>query len=792
MKQILSCLAFLAIFQADAQMIHVEAESYSDAIGVQVETTAGTSAGKNVGYIDAGDWMEYPIVIPSTQSYNIYLRVASGFGGKTVGVSIDGVQIGTATVNNTGGWTTYVLTSAITGSITSGARTMRVSGVTDGFNVDFIQIIPTSGVNLMHASAGGDQSKPQGQTVTLDASFSWPGSTSITGYQWTRLEGSGGVITSPNSASTTVTDLPVGVHVFRVTTTAANASTSTDDVTITIAQCAGTKYSFLPAGDNGQIINGSLYAPGDTIEIRQALGGANPTWNYIYIYNLRGTQQCPIVIINNGIPVIRDQINLEHCHFVKMTGTGPGSGTVTKPTFNNQTLSTESMTYGFFITNTNASNSTEDVQQPAVVVGGRSKYVIIENFRVYKKTYIAWIKQDPACPPAGDSLNWTKWSMDHITIQNVHAYNIFQDGVYAGNTDPVGNRTYECASTLSGSSRLRTVRATRVVDGKAQRTTMQVFIPDGGDVPSMLVNTKTTARKPRAGSRPYSGAVPRGVSVHLIPMRLSNIRILNVYCDSANRSAIQLGGADSGYQEIARNVVRRAGYEENQQQGTGIWIGGLTSRAYMHDNYISCTFLYSFGCLGVEKNWMYNNRGDSAGILPRFPSIAGAYTGYIYNDERWINPGMYPGQVASYPSNVFLDNRPTWGPLGSVNDRGPEWDSSTVYVWGNRFGINVGGNHVWGYDTYNTFDRGTSIICNNTLFDGSPAGVGTRHEGEPQFSDFTYTTNCALIPTAPTFTDWIGGGGSTPENVKGWRKWKFRVNNAKLQKKRRMSVNPRR
>ena len=62
--------------------ITVEAECYLWMQGVQTEVTSDAGGGKNVGYIDTGDWMSYPAVtIPSTGVYRVEYRVARGFSG---------------------------------------------------------------------------------------------------------------------------------------------------------------------------------------------------------------------------------------------------------------------------------------------------------------------------------------------------------------------------------------------------------------------------------------------------------------------------------------------------------------------------------------------------------------------------------------------------------------------------------------------------------------------------------------------------------------------------------------
>ncbi len=62
--------------------ITVGAESYLWMQGVQTEDTSDVGGGKNVGWIDTGDWMAYwEVTIPSTGAYRVEYRVASLGGG---------------------------------------------------------------------------------------------------------------------------------------------------------------------------------------------------------------------------------------------------------------------------------------------------------------------------------------------------------------------------------------------------------------------------------------------------------------------------------------------------------------------------------------------------------------------------------------------------------------------------------------------------------------------------------------------------------------------------------------
>lgn len=85
------------------------------------------------------------------------------------------------------------------------------------------------------SAAGADQqiTLPTNQ-VTVDGSSSTDDGT-ITAYSWEKISGPATfTITSPTSASTTITGLVAGTYVFRLTVTDDNDATDTDDITITV------------------------------------------------------------------------------------------------------------------------------------------------------------------------------------------------------------------------------------------------------------------------------------------------------------------------------------------------------------------------------------------------------------------------------------------------------------------------------------------------------------------------------------------------------------------------------
>jgi hypothetical protein len=119
----------------------IEAENWKAMKGVQAETTTDAGGGKNVGYIENGDWMEYVYNAPSTGTYTINFRLASPNKGAQFQIQNSGGQIlTTVNVPNTGGFQTWQTISA-TVNLPSGQQTLRLQSVAQaGWNINWMEI----------------------------------------------------------------------------------------------------------------------------------------------------------------------------------------------------------------------------------------------------------------------------------------------------------------------------------------------------------------------------------------------------------------------------------------------------------------------------------------------------------------------------------------------------------------------------------------------------------------------------------------------------------------------------
>ncbi len=124
----------------------VEAENYSSMSGVQTENTADAGGGKNVGYIDNGDWMNYNVNVLTAGSYTVNLRVATPNYGTQLQIKNSAGQV-LATVNApiTGGFQNWQTVSAQV-NLSAGAQTLKIqsTGAPWNFNwMEFVQGVST-------------------------------------------------------------------------------------------------------------------------------------------------------------------------------------------------------------------------------------------------------------------------------------------------------------------------------------------------------------------------------------------------------------------------------------------------------------------------------------------------------------------------------------------------------------------------------------------------------------------------------------------------------------------------
>jgi len=129
---------------ADAIPGVVQAEDYSAMSGVQSQTTTDSAGGQNVGWIDNGDWMDFPVNITTATTYKINYRIATDSSNQKFQLKkSDGTVLGTFTMPNTGGWQKWTTVTAMV-TLPAGAQTLRVYSLSQRWNLNWIQFVTSS------------------------------------------------------------------------------------------------------------------------------------------------------------------------------------------------------------------------------------------------------------------------------------------------------------------------------------------------------------------------------------------------------------------------------------------------------------------------------------------------------------------------------------------------------------------------------------------------------------------------------------------------------------------------
>src|SRR6185436_8620903 len=91
---------------------------------VDLEPTSG--GGTNVGWIAAGEWLQYSVTVSASARYVASFRVASLGQGGTFHLEMNGVDVtGSIAIPDTGGWQSWqTVTRSVT--LSAGAQRARI------------------------------------------------------------------------------------------------------------------------------------------------------------------------------------------------------------------------------------------------------------------------------------------------------------------------------------------------------------------------------------------------------------------------------------------------------------------------------------------------------------------------------------------------------------------------------------------------------------------------------------------------------------------------------------------
>lgn len=128
---------------------------------VDIEATSDSGGGYNVGWIETTEWLSFNnLVIPTTGSYIIRLRVASPSGGN-VSIDMNGgsIFLTDIAIPATGGWQNWTTVTS-TVNMNAGTYVLGIYAASPGWNLNWIEIVPNTAatgkaVVYQHCDFGG-------------------------------------------------------------------------------------------------------------------------------------------------------------------------------------------------------------------------------------------------------------------------------------------------------------------------------------------------------------------------------------------------------------------------------------------------------------------------------------------------------------------------------------------------------------------------------------------------------------------------------------------------------------
>jgi hypothetical protein len=118
----------------------IEAEAFTAMQGIQTQPTTDTGGGLNIGYVDAGDWLDYKVNVSAAGKYNVSFRVASQLATGAFQLKVGATVLATVKVPNTGGWQNWQ-TVVVPVTLAQGIQTLRIAATGAGLNINWFSFV---------------------------------------------------------------------------------------------------------------------------------------------------------------------------------------------------------------------------------------------------------------------------------------------------------------------------------------------------------------------------------------------------------------------------------------------------------------------------------------------------------------------------------------------------------------------------------------------------------------------------------------------------------------------------
>ncbi|MDT8432856.1 MAG: glycosyl hydrolase, partial [Bacteroidales bacterium] len=245
--------------------------------GEYVDAVADPGEGATVGWIAAGEWLEYMVDVETAGVYDLSFRYASGNanGGGPFHFEIDGRRISPdISVNTTNYWDSWSVQTAEGIELGKGVQVLRIVFTSGEFNLGRMTF--TYAGALDNAPPYADAGAPvvvlvPDNTATLDGSSSYDPEGTGLSFQWEQVYGPTVIdFSDPAIASPAISNLVEGIYKCRLTVNDGTYSTTSSVLVIVSSSANLTPFVLITAPAN----NASFYE-GSSVTITASANDLN-------------------------------------------------------------------------------------------------------------------------------------------------------------------------------------------------------------------------------------------------------------------------------------------------------------------------------------------------------------------------------------------------------------------------------------------------------------------------------------------------------------------------------------
>jgi hypothetical protein len=112
--------------------------------GVDIQPCSDGTGCYNVGWTAATEWLQYDVSVTTGGSYVWTARVATPYSGKSMHLELDGQNIGTINVPNTGDYQQWATVQSAPMTLAAGTHTLRIVFDTGSMNLNYVEFATTN------------------------------------------------------------------------------------------------------------------------------------------------------------------------------------------------------------------------------------------------------------------------------------------------------------------------------------------------------------------------------------------------------------------------------------------------------------------------------------------------------------------------------------------------------------------------------------------------------------------------------------------------------------------------